>query len=118
MSSQNSKKVLERTFPSELQEQHSTAAFNNRKEKHQLDLRLSKLVDECKFPTDPKNIKEFLKRDIYINALNYYEVKKWAAKEKEAELTYIAVMNKCKEYEANVRDYIAMANDNSQLQTA
>ena len=42
----------------------------------ELDLRLSKLVDECKFPPDPKNIKEFLKRDIYINALNYYEVKK------------------------------------------
>ena len=84
----------------------------------ELDLRLSKLVDECKFPTDPKNIKEFLKRDIYIKALNYYEVKKWAAKEKEAEFTYIAVMNKCKEYEATVRDYIAMANDNSQLQTA
>ena len=38
-----------------------------------------------------------MKRDIYINALNYYEVKKWAAKEKEAELTYIAVMNKCKD---------------------
>ena len=84
----------------------------------ELDLRLSKLVDECKFPTDPKNIKEFLKRDIHINALNYYEVKKWVAKEKEAELTYIAVMNECKEYEATVRDYIAMANDNSQLQTA
>ena len=58
-----------------------------------------------------------MKRDIYIHALNYYEVKKWAAKEKEAELTYIAVVNKCKEYEATVRDYIAMANDNSQLQT-
>ena len=35
MSSQNSKKVLERTFPSELQEQHSTAASDNRKEKQQ-----------------------------------------------------------------------------------
>ena len=29
------KKVLERTFPSKLQEQHSTVAFNNRKEKQQ-----------------------------------------------------------------------------------
>ena len=37
----------------------------------ELDLRLSKLVGECKFPTAIKN---FLKRDIYINALNYYEV--------------------------------------------
>ena len=35
MSLQNSKKVLERTFPSELQEQHSTVAFDNRKEKQQ-----------------------------------------------------------------------------------
>ena len=34
------------------------------------------------------------------------------------ELTYTKVMDKCKEYEATVRDYIAMANDNSQLQTA
>ena len=66
----------------------------------ELDLRLSKLVDECKFPT---HVKEFLKRDIYINALNYYEVKKWAAKEKEADLTYTKVMDKCKEYEATVR---------------
>ena len=55
---------------------------------------------------------------IYINALNYYEVKKWAAKEQEADLTYTKVMDKCKEYEATVRDYVAMANDNSQLQTA
>ena len=39
----------------------------------ELDLRLSKLVEECKFPTAA--IKDFLKRDIYINALNYYEVK-------------------------------------------
>ena len=81
----------------------------------ELDLRLSKLVEECKFPTAA--IKDFLKRDTYINALNYYEVKKWAAKKKE-ELTYTKVMDKCKEYEATVRDYIAMANDNSQLQTA
>ena len=63
----------------------------------ELDLRLSKLVDECKFPTDPTNVKDFLKRDIYINALNYYEVKKWAAKEQEADLTYTKVMDKCKE---------------------
>ena len=27
-------------------------------------------------------------------------------------------MDKCTEYEATVRDYVAMANDNSQLQTA
>ena len=34
------------------------------------------------------------------------------------DLTYTKVMDKCKEYEATVRDYVAMANDNSQLQTA
>ena len=74
------------------------SGFRQQKEETaaELDLRLSKLVDECKFPTYPKNIKEFLKRDIYINALNYYEVKKWAAKEKEAELTYIAMMTSAK----------------------
>ena len=35
MSLQNSKKVLEKIYPSELQEQHSTAASDNRKEKQQ-----------------------------------------------------------------------------------
>ena len=79
----------------------------------ELDLRLSKLVEECKFRTAA----DFLRRDIYINALNHCEVKKWAAKEKE-ELAYTKVMDKCKEYEATVQDYIVMANDNSQLQTA
>ena len=82
----------------------------------ELDLRLSKLIEECKFPGE---VKEFLKTDIFINAINYYEVKKWVAKQKEdGPLTYQKVMDKCKEYEATVRDYIFMANDNSQLQTA
>ena len=66
-------------------------------------------------------MKEFLKRDILINAINYYEVKKWAAQQKEDgadHITYIKFMDKCKEYEATVRDYVAMANDNSQLQSA
>ena len=84
----------------------------------ELDLRLSKLIEECKFPGE---VKEFLKTDIFINAINYYEVKKWVAKQKEDgpdALTYQKVMDKCKEYEATVRDYIFMANDNSQLQTA
>ena len=66
-------------------------------------------------------MKEFLKTDIFINAINYYEVKKWVVKQKEDgpdALTYQKVMDKCKEYEATVRDYIFMANDNSQLQTA
>ena len=83
-----------------------------------MDLRLSKLIEECKFPGE---VKEFLKTDIFINAINYYEVKKWVAKQKEDgpdALTYQKVMDKCKEYEATVRDYIFMANDNSQLQNS
>ena len=48
MSSQNSKKVLEQIYPSELQEQHSTASSDNRKGESaaELDCRLSKLVEE------------------------------------------------------------------------
>ena len=85
----------------------------------ELDIRLSKLIDECKFPKE--DISKFLKLDIFINALNYYEVKKWAAKQKETgedAITYIQVMDKCKEHEAAVRDYVAMASDNPQLHTA
>ena len=37
-------------------------------------------IEECKFPGA---VKEFLKTDIFINAINYYEVKKWVAKQKE-----------------------------------
>ena len=33
-------------------------------------------------------------------------------------ITYTKVIDKCKEHEAQVRDCILMANDNSQLQTA
>ena len=80
-------------------------------------MRLSKLIEECKLPGA---VKEFLKTDIFINAMNYYEVKKWAAKQKEDgpdAITYQKVMDKFKEYEATIRDYIFMANDNSQLQT-
>ena len=89
----------------------------------ELDIRLSALVDECKFPTD--DIATFIKRDILINSINYYEVKNWASKQKETAdgdgddvITYTKVIDKCKEHEAQVRDYILMANDNSQLQTA
>ena len=62
-----------------------------------------------------------MQTDIFINAINYYEVKKWAAKQKKDgpdPITYQKVMDKCKEYEATVRDYKSMANNNSQLQTA
>ena len=96
----------------------------NRETAAELDIRLSKLIDECNFPKDTANrkgIKEFIKQDIFINAINYYEVKKWVAQQKETgadQLNYLKVMDKCKEYEATVRDYVAMANDNSQLQTA
>ena len=43
-------------------------------------MRLSKLIEECKLPGE---VKDFLKMDIFINAIHYYEVKKWAAKQKE-----------------------------------
>ena len=83
----------------------------------ELDVHLSQLIDECKFP-EPPEIEEFIKRDIFINAINYYEVKKWAAQQKEAgddKITYLKVIEKCRDYEATVRDYVAMASDNSQL---
>ena len=69
----------------------------------------------------PPEIEEFLKRDILINSLNYYEVKKWASQQKEVggdKITYLKVIERCREYEATVRDYIAMKSDNSHLQTA
>ena len=84
-----------------------------------MDLRLSSLIDDCKFPSD--DIKTFIKRDILINSINYYNVKKWAAQEKETganTITYTKVMDKCKEHEATVRDFITLASNNSQLQTA
>ena len=98
--------------------------YNNfcQKEKEtiaELDLWLSALIDECKFPTD--EIKTFIKRDILVNSINYYDVKKWAANETEDgenAITYTKVIDKCKEHEATVRDYIVMASNNSQLQTA
>ena len=95
-------------------------SFRQRKDETaaELDLRLSKLIEECKHTAA---VKEFLKTDIFINAINYYEVKKWAAKQKEDgpdAITYQKVMDKCTEYEVTIRDYICMANDNSQLQTA
>ena len=85
----------------------------------ELDIRLAKIIDECQFPTE--EITHFLKRDILISAINYYEVKKWASQQKEAgdtPMTDTEVMDNCKEYEATVCDYIAEASDNSQLQTA
>ena len=84
----------------------------------ELDIRLSRLIDECNFPTE--EISKFIKRDILINSLYYYEVKKWATQQKEDgddAITYNKVIDKCKKYEASVRDYIMMASDNSQLQT-
>ena len=66
-------------------------------------MRLSKLIEECKLPDA---VKDFLETDIFINAINYYEVKKWAAKQKEdvpEAITYQKVMDKCKEYEATVK---------------
>ena len=47
-------------------------------------------------------------------------MKKWATQQKEDgdnAITYTKVVDKCKEHEASVRDYIMMASDNSQLKT-
>ena len=85
----------------------------------ELDIRLMKIIDECQFPTE--DITNFLKRDILINAINYYEVKKWASLQKETgdtPITSTEVMDKCKEYEATVCDCVAMVSDNPQLQTS
>ena len=48
----------------------------------ELDLRLSTLIEECKLPGA---VKDFLKTDIFISTINYYEVKKWAANRKKIE---------------------------------
>ena len=77
----------------------------------ELDIRLSRLIDECQFPTE--DIVTFIKQDIFINANNYCEVKKWAA-----HITYTKIMDNCNEYKAAVCDYVTMASDNSHLQTA
>ena len=77
----------------------------------ELDIRLSSLINDCNFPS--VEITKF--------SLNYYEVKKWATQQKEVgddAITYTKVIDKCKEHEASVRDYIMMASDNSQLKTA
>ena len=85
----------------------------------ELDICLSSLINDCNFPS--AEITKFIKQDILINSLNYYEVKKWATQQKEVgddAITYTKVIDKCKEHEASVRDYIRMASDNSQLKTA
>ena len=80
----------------------------------ELDIRLSGLINDCNFPS--QEITKFIKQDILINSLNYYEVKKWATQQKEVgddAITYTKVVDKCKEHEASVRDYIMMASDNT-----
>ena len=86
---------------------------------NELDIRLSRLIDECKFP-EPEAISQFLKRDILINSISYYEVKKWVNQQKEtdATFTYTKVIDECRKYEAAVRDYISMKHDNPDLKTA
>ena len=80
----------------------------------ELDIRISKIIDECQFPAE--DITNFLKRDILINAINYYEVKKWASQQKEigdTPITYTRVMDRGKEYEATFSDFVAMASDSA-----
>lgn len=84
---------------------------------NEMDIRLSRLTDECRFPTP--EIAAFLKRDILINAISYYEVKKWVNQQKEDDaFTYLKVVDECRKYEAAVRDYISMKHDNPDLKTA
>ena len=102
-------------------EQHSTRTSNSIQDENiaELDIRLSSLINDCNFPS--AEITKFIKQDTLINSLNYYEVKKWATQQKEVgddAITYTKVIDKCKEHEASVRDYIMMASDNSQLKTA
>ena len=57
----------------------------------ELDIRLSRLIEECQFPK-PDDIAEFLKWHIFINAINYSEVKKWASYQPETgdgAITYV-----------------------------
>ena len=85
---------------------------------HQLDLRLSKLIDDCAFPKE--EIKEHIQLDILIHACRYYEVKKWCngqPEEGENKLTYQKVLTKAKEHEAAVREYLAMSKDTPTLTT-
>ena len=85
---------------------------------HELDLRLSKLVDECAFPTD--EIKQHIKLDILVHSTRYYEVKRWCNTQEdtgEHKLTY-DVLKRAKEHEAAVREYKKMAEDNPTLTTA
>ena len=56
----------------------------------------------------------FLKRDILINAINLYEVKKWHKQKETGDtpITYTTVMDKCKVYEATVHYYVVMTSNN------
>ena len=77
------------TFPNAMHAQHCTTDFTNRKVRAtELDIRLLGLIDECQFPK-PDVITGFLKWNIFINAINYYEVKKWASQQPEMELLHI-----------------------------
>ena len=51
-------------------------------------------------------------KDIYINASTTMRLRMGSKRARSRS----HLMDKCKEYEATVRDYVAMANDNSQLQ--
>ena len=97
--------------------------YNNFRQKkdetaNELDIRLSKLIDECKFPTEATNVKDFLKKDIFIYAVNYFEVQKWVLGKEDKDITHEKVLEECKKHESNVRDYLKMASENPSLQTA
>ena len=86
---------------------------------HELDIRLSKLIDEFAFRRD--KVREHIKLDILVHACRYYEVKKWCnsqSDEGKHKLTYEAVLKKAKEHEAAVREYICLADENPTMTTA
>ena len=62
---------------------------------HELNIRLSKLIDTCAFRLN--EIREHIRLDILAHACRYYEVKKWCncqSDEGEHKLTNEVVMKK------------------------
>ena len=75
---------------------------------HELDIRVSKGINEWAFEVDI--IKQHICLDSLVHACQYYEVKKWCNNTKldngHNKLTYEAVSMKAKEHEVAVRECI------------
>ena len=86
---------------------------------HELDIRLSKVINKCAFKVDI--IKECITLDILVYTCQYYEVKKWCNTQPNNgnnKLTYEAVLRKAKEHEAEVTEYIHLVEENPTMTTA